>query len=440
MEKENKKTLIRAMSFLLPALAVGSYYTYKDYNSKLETVAVASTSVRDDLYRYEDIPYIRIDYDNEKLEDKHLTEEALNRLETLHLNIAFDHDLSIIKKCSNLKKLTIWSSELLTDEDIDFINNSNVEEVILEFQILNVKKIRENRFDISRIKKNVKLGNFNFVRSNEVNNLILLNYIENYDEDSFDDNSKVDYYLDLDNKLNEILNNIYINDSMDDKEKIYRISNYICKNMDYDEEVRQGIYDYIYNDVEREDKKTTEYNDSTLGSVLNQNTEIKEGVCINYASLFDILCYKSNIKSRIVDGPSTKHDGLSHAWNIVYIDGNRYFVDLTNFDNTLWEKYLDYFITDNIKYGNFDEELFLDINGGLSEDYSFDDIDLLDKIEERTRNVKYYNVDIEGEKVVNEPLDMGKILPPSIAMGAFGLFIEELYRRGNKDKKTKKLN
>lgn len=57
----------------------------------------------------------------------------------------------------------------------------------------------------------------------------------------------------------------------------------------------------------------------------------KEAVCSGYSRAAMILFYKAGIESMVVAGTGiTPHDGeISHMWNIVWLDGSPYHVDIT---------------------------------------------------------------------------------------------------------------
>ncbi len=63
------------------------------------------------------------------------------------------------------------------------------------------------------------------------------------------------------------------------------------------------------------------------------------GVCNHYADLYQTMCETIGISCRIVTGRSAI-DGVSHAWDAVYINGKEYFVDPTWNDCTGTNNYL----------------------------------------------------------------------------------------------------
>lgn len=83
------------------------------------------------------------------------------------------------------------------------------------------------------------------------------------------------------------------------------------------------VYDYVIN--------CTDYvvnsNDQNIAGVFSQG----QAVCAGYAGAVQYLLERLNVESIYVSG-ETKMSSGGHAWNIVNIDGNYYYVDATNGD------------------------------------------------------------------------------------------------------------
>lgn len=277
MKKETKRKLItRTLSFVMPPLIVGPLTALVDYNNKLETVAKVNTTVRNQLYQYEILNYEDF-FNSYKVagdEDRFVTVESLEELEYLTIDIRAGFNLNDLKKCPNIKELKIKYAELLTDEDINTINDTNIEKVLLEFDIQNLCLKREDKFDVSRIKKDVVISNNVLFSIDDLESLIFLNYLDNYDISMFESPEKYENYIEMDNKLNDIYNSLKINNSMTDKEKILLISNYICNNLDYDSIVSNKTSELFSEQVAAREKSEY-YNYYSISSVLEQNEDIK---------------------------------------------------------------------------------------------------------------------------------------------------------------------
>lgn len=125
--------------------------------------------------------------------------------------------------------------------------------------------------------------------------------------------TKIYSYSDIQN-LNAIIKEIVdenIDNTMDIKEKIKVLHNYMILNIDYDE-----IYaDNIKNGI----KNTNESNKATEALIK------KHAVCSGYSDALSILLNYLNIKNR-------KISNNIHVWNYVLIDDTWYHIDVTNDD------------------------------------------------------------------------------------------------------------
>lgn len=107
----------------------------------------------------------------------------------------------------------------------------------------------------------------------------------------------------INKKVDEILKT-EINDTMDDKEKIKAIHDYIINNATYDKD--------------KSDKNITKYNSSTAYGALLEGYAI----CGGYTDAMEIFLDKFNI-------PSFEVISENHIWNAVYLDNEWYHLDLT---------------------------------------------------------------------------------------------------------------
>lgn len=419
--------------------------------NNLETVVKVSEDVRDDIYIKSILnmdEYLN-EYQNETNEDKFITKELLETLEELNLDLNVNDDLSILDECPNLKTLDIESAERLTNSDIKKINESQITNLMLSFDYNNVSKTREEGFDLTKFKnKNIKIKLRYTEGYSELNFLILFNYLENYNKNMFEDQETYEIYQELDNKLDEIIKEIDLKESATDIEKILLISDYICNKMTYDEDVSKYL-----NSVDEKEKeelkvkfahKTLLYNHAEISSIfMNDELENKNGICINYASLFDILCYKTGVKSRLITAQSK--EGLGHAWNIVYLKKEEKYVDLTFFDDDVNEFFLSCYSGDIA--GLYPQEYYYEplINTifesttNTHTDYILnEEIENLTKFSERAE-VEYYNEQLEGTKVFNEKINLIKSLSLGIATGLNAVLFSRLISIKKTCKKEKTL-
>ena len=120
--------------------------------------------------------------------------------------------------------------------------------------------------------------------------------------------------VEVDRKVREIAESI-TNESMTDQEKIDAIVDYVIKNIKYDFRVFDDETLLHY------------YNKRPLSEALNGL-----GCCINIATLTNGLCQNANVRSHLVSS-------RDHAWNLVKIEGNYWYIDPTNL-KSIAERYL----------------------------------------------------------------------------------------------------
>lgn len=139
-------------------------------------------------------------------------------------------------------------------------------------------------------------------------------------------------FHEINKKLDNIIDEIGIAKESTEQEKLDAILIYVLDNLEYDEEVAQ----FIANNVEHRDLSISFYEEGLLYGSLEKETAI----CGNYAALVDAL-------ARRVDLPSYYARSHNHAWNIVEVEGNSYYVDSTwldgesNYTKTTTEEVID---------------------------------------------------------------------------------------------------
>lgn len=181
-----------------------------------------------------------------------------------------------------------------------------------------------------------------------------------------------DYINPSEYQVNEYIVNSILQDNisstMTDYEKVKAIHDYIVSTTEYDHE---NLSNNSIPDI-----------DYTAKGVLENHI----GVCRGYAEAFKLLMDNLNIPCEIETGYA---DGISHAWNVVSVDGEWYQIDCTYDDpldisgqNSLANGILryDYFLITN-------EQMYLDhtpdkkLKNCISEKYMY---------QEKQKNVPYY--------------------------------------------------
>lgn len=129
------------------------------------------------------------------------------------------------------------------------------------------------------------------------------------------DNVDIDQIREINDKLDEIIESLGLDENATDEEKVRAVLIYVLSNLQYDEYAsecqRNGIrfdYDPFYKDGE-------------LYGALEGKTQI----CGNYAALTSALLHRLGVDIYFVSSDS-------HSWNLIEIDGKWYYFDSTWLD------------------------------------------------------------------------------------------------------------
>lgn len=128
-----------------------------------------------------------------------------------------------------------------------------------------------------------------------------------------DDGSTLEDLIEIVSELDNMAGSIQVEDKNNEQEVIDAVLKYIIKNYKYDDSKDISAY----------------YNNGYLYGVFNCDGII----CGNYASLVNALLYRWGISSYYINS-------FNHAWNLIDIDNNYYYVDacwLDDEDNTFLE-------------------------------------------------------------------------------------------------------
>lgn len=220
---------------------------------------------------------------------------------------------------------------------IDIVNNDYSRKDNYSFISLTDKYVVEDKQDIMNVIYtifNAGISNFTFYCSdtytecmNDIDEIsknrstlsIINNYVHPYNSFSeiettrYENKGKIDLSINhlytneeinkIEIKVNEIINNVTKSD-MNDKDKIKAIHDYIIDNTKYDKD--------------KSDKNITNYKSDTAYGPLFEGY----GICNGYSDLMGIFLSKLNIKN-------IKISSENHIWNLVYLDGKWYHLDLT---------------------------------------------------------------------------------------------------------------
>lgn len=419
---KKNKIIYKASFLILYSALLSSVLIKNDCKKNTETVIEITDDLRDDLYnrrifnmdKYESnygkiINGINI-LNNTNHEDRFITEESLDKVYYLNISMDKNNDLNILNKCKNLRVIYITNAEYLNDDDIKNINNSSVNLVMLNFNISNILNVKPKKFDLSKINKELKITGINYFYS-EYLKLLLMNYFIDYNKDDF--YIDIGEYIDIDNKLDKIIDELDL-ENLTYSTRILKIINYVINQIEYDERVKEDAELLEY------------YNFNELEPVIDRKNS--KGVCVNYAALFDIICYKCDIPTKKVNGDSD----IDHAWNIVYLDNQLYYLDLTKKD----VEYPNDFLNDCIELNDemvskrILREFYLENIFELNKKYQIDTNIYKNSLDEK--NVILYNENIKNTSVINNEINYKKDILLSLLSG-IGLI--GIYDIKNKSKK-----
>ena len=212
-------------------------------------------------------------------------------IEDLNLSYPTTYEPGVIESIKQLKKLTIKPA---LNCDINFNELKNLEELVID---------SENPYDIAIW---LNSEEYNTLKSNNVK----ITFKENVEEK----------YLEISQKLDDILNSLQINENSSDDEILNEILKYAVKNYQYDETVAKAT---------KEEKKEMGIDDKfykggELYAIFEKDTQI----CGNYAAYVEAMYdrIKKPEQSYILTS-------VNHAWNLIDIENKKYYVDSTWLDN-----------------------------------------------------------------------------------------------------------
>jgi len=127
----------------------------------------------------------------------------------------------------------------------------------------------------------------------------------------------MDLLVSVNNRIDEIINELDIDSKLKDKNKVDLILSYVLSNASYDEKLI-GVEDVSNYNISKF------YDKGYLKGFLENDTQI----CGNYASIINVLLNRMGIDTYLINSPD-------HVWNILNIDNKYYYLDSTWIDNTI---------------------------------------------------------------------------------------------------------
>ena len=319
---------------------------------------------------------------NDDLE--HIDYDALSKVKSIRIDMVNANSFDNLKYFTNLNKIEICNSQLLTDKDIELLNYLPLEEINLYFDRNYVLKNINNKFDLNRFrdKKNINAIDFNnSTSSEEIDSIIFFEYLKNYENC----NCKFIKYELLNDSLNKIIENLELKPIENDMDNLLKIVQYVSKHIHYD----QDILDYnqkhsIMLPFCSEYWKLYDYNNKTISKVVSNNYDSdKPAICTNYSDYTLALCIKGKITSNSISG-LYKND--EHSWNVVNINDYSdnlffpntytYYLDTTWFDSNIDLKHKTDDYLEDKSYNELKDiksKILITMNSDLSSDYIIDE-------------------------------------------------------------------
>lgn len=140
--------------------------------------------------------------------------------------------------------------------------------------------------------------------------------ITRYQINALNTNYNQDLSIDYEDYYESILSNINMK-NLTTYEKIYYIHKYVCDSFDYDPTYENDNGTLFHNET----------------PTIQKSVNSRKFICGNYAVMMKDLLNRAGVDCLVILGFSNK--GVSHAWNLVKVDGTWYWVDAT------WDDYDD---------------------------------------------------------------------------------------------------
>lgn len=267
-----------------------------------------------------------------------------NNLNTLTLTFKDCNSIKPLKKITELRSLEHLILINKNNDCLDFTNTDSINFIkesnsirVLSLSGFNIEPgTLENLNNLDRLSigngrdMNIDYSELTFLSSLEITDgpYTAATYITNEDISILQRNGVVisgttDDFLekleDINFRIDSIVKSLNIKETDPEQEKLNKILIYVLENCIYDPDVKNN--DYTADDI------SGFYKDGKLYGALEKDTQI----CGNYSALVCALCKRVNLKANyIVDN--------NHAWNLVKINNQEYFVDSTWLDD-------EYFVT-----------------------------------------------------------------------------------------------
>lgn len=347
------------------------------------------------------------DYDrivsNETMEDFNLTDKAVKNVKELTVDMKRNKDLSFLKYFDSLEKIKLTNLKFLTEKDIVFLKECNAKNI--EVRMIANAKEKEILLKLSTSlnDRNISLEIDTALYPGELGEYIVYDISKEIPSNVLIMNQSIDQEKckRIDKKILQFIKTIDFSETKNEKDILYILIQKITKFISYD----YGIYDSEGN---YNTEKIKNYNANLLSSILTSiSTNENSGICCNYAALLCVSSYKMGLESYYVPGYYTLVEDAGHAWNLVNVDNQYKYIDLTDVDMSEYLEEYEEMVIENYKYM---------IDEGIDLDYYLSSYDYENNIVNKEKSdLVYYNVEREGEKIQTKKPD--KVLSTIIGIG-----------------------
>lgn len=326
----------------------------------------------------------------DEVQESYFTYEYLEHVTNLTLDMNHVDDLSGLAKYPNLSTIAIANAQELTDRDLDYLKNSPVKSIALNFDSNIILSKPKESFDIGKL-SDKELYFFPSNKDNELDFVILCSFLKNINEDQLDVNMK--RALDLSRRLDQVVASLDLNQDYNPKAKFLKILKYVTDRIEYDPNVQ--FYGTELGTLDEETYKglVRYYNIRSISCILDGKGNSSYGVCANYTDLLTILSYKSDLTV-------FPYSGGKHAWNVINLGDGYQYVDATGLDNdAIYEMYCRYYFTDNedlkeFAYDGLCNKAIRNMNEYYYSSYTTDMTP--ETFSSKPKDVKYCNQGLDG--------------------------------------------
>lgn len=127
--------------------------------------------------------------------------------------------------------------------------------------------------------------------------------------------------------------------NFDSSTEVVRVAKKLCEDLETDVEMIDAIYAYVIDNYSYDYAKAKQAIAGNLAGYTPDLDEIyrtKKGICYDYASMLAAMLRSVGIPAKLVMG-YVAPDGIYHAWNEVFIEGEGWVVKQVHFSGEEWK-------------------------------------------------------------------------------------------------------